>query len=350
MTSPSRTAQFAKVHRVLKKYYKPVLPNPERPVLEHLLFGCCLENAHYEKAEEAFAALVHTFFDLNEIRVTTVKELSEVLASLPDPPEAANRVKRVLQQVFETTYSFDLEELRKKSLGQAVEKLKKMTGVTPFCVNYVVQSALCGHAIPVDSGAMQIMTILDLVSEKDIESGAVPGLERAVAKNKGVEFGSLLHQFAADFVANPYSTNVQKTLLQIDPDAGERLPKRRPKGKPEEAASAAPAKGAPAKGTPAKGTPAKGSAAKSAHPAPAKGERPAKPAEAPADDKSKAVRKKKGGEAEAHPPAPAGEAPGETKAPAKKKPVPTKKAAEAEATEHLAKKSATAGLSKRKPR
>ena len=33
----------------------------------------------------------------------------------------------------------------------------------------------------------------------------MPGLERAIAKSKGVEFGSLLHQFGADFSANPYS-------------------------------------------------------------------------------------------------------------------------------------------------
>jgi endonuclease-3 len=328
MTSPSRTALFAKVHRVLKKYYKPVLPNPERPVLEHLLFSCCLENAHYEKAEEAFAALVHTFFDLNEIRVTTAKELSEVLAALPDPTEAANRVKRVLQQVFETTYSFDLEDLRKKGLGQAVEKLKKMSGVSPFCVNYVVQSALGGHAIPVDSGAMQIMSILELVSEKDIDSGTVPGMERAVAKTKGVEFGSLLHQFAADFVANPYVPSVQKILLQIDPDAGDRLPKRRSKGKPDGKPEPAAEGGRPAKG---------------AHAAAAKEERPTKTAEPSEDEKAKAGRKKKGAEAEARP-TPAADAP------AKKKAAPAKKHAEVEITAHLAKKSATAGLSKRKPR
>ena len=57
MASVSRTAQFAKVSKVLKKHYKPVLPDVQRPVLEHLLFSCCLENAHYQAAEEAFAAV-----------------------------------------------------------------------------------------------------------------------------------------------------------------------------------------------------------------------------------------------------------------------------------------------------
>ena len=55
----------------------------------------------------------------------------------------------------------------------------------------------------------------------------VPGLERAVAKSKGAEFGSLLHEFGADYSANPYSSAVRDMLLQINPDCASRLPKRR---------------------------------------------------------------------------------------------------------------------------
>jgi hypothetical protein len=80
MTAVSRTAQFAKVHKVLKKHCKSVAPGAGRSVIEHLLFACCLEDAHHDAAEEAFAALVHTFFDWNEVRVTSISELSEVMA------------------------------------------------------------------------------------------------------------------------------------------------------------------------------------------------------------------------------------------------------------------------------
>ena len=66
----------------------------DRSVLEHLMFACCLEDAGYEAAEEAFAALEHTFFDWNEVRVTSLSELSEVMARLPDPRVAGNRIKR----------------------------------------------------------------------------------------------------------------------------------------------------------------------------------------------------------------------------------------------------------------
>ncbi len=227
MTAVSRTAQFAKVHKVLKKHYKPASPGSGRSVIEHLLFACCLEDAHHDAAEESFAALVHTFFDWNEVRVTSISELSEVMACLPDPRAAANRIKRVLHAVFEATFNFDLEELKKKNLGPTITWLEKLDGSTPFVVSYAIQTALGGHAIPIDAGTMAMLRVLDLVSEKDAAAKVVPGLERAVAKSKGIEFGSLLHELGADYSANPYSAAIREILLQIDPECASRLPKRR---------------------------------------------------------------------------------------------------------------------------
>jgi endonuclease III len=274
MSAPSRSAQFAKLQKVLRKHYQPV-PPVERPVLDQLLFACCLENAHYDKAEEAFAALVHTFFDWNEIRVTTVKELAEVLSSLPDPFLAANRIKRILQNVFEASYNFDLEDLKKKNLGVAVERLQKMNGTTAFAVAYVVQAALGGHSIPADSGTLRALRVVQLVTDKDVQEESVPGLERAIPKNKGAEFGSLLHQLGADFAANPYSSALHKILLQINPDVEALLPKRRAK---EAKAAAVPAEPKP---TPSKPHEGKSQESKS---------HAAKPPEAKAHDKAPEVK------------------------------------------------------------
>jgi endonuclease-3 len=76
---------------------------------------------------------------------------------------------------------------------------------------------------------MNVMQILDLVKEKDVSEGIVPGMERAIPKNKGVEFGALLHQFAVEFAATPHKPELRKILLEIDPEASPRLPKRRSK-------------------------------------------------------------------------------------------------------------------------
>lgn len=270
MSSPSRAAQFTKLHKVLKKHYTPVEPDPNRPVLEQLLYACLLENAHYAAAEEANAALVHGFFDWNEIRVSTVRELAEAMRGLPDPPAAANRIKRVLQNVFEATYAFDLEELRKLNLGPAVERMRKIDGASEFAVSYVVQAALGGHSIPIDAGTARALHAVDLMSEQDLKKETVPGLERAIPKSKGTDFGSLLHQLGADYVADPYSSGLREILSQIDPIALERLPKRRQRKTAEPAAEAAP----PADKTPEKGKPSERKK-KSAEPAAAEAKTPA---------------------------------------------------------------------------
>ncbi len=335
MASVSRTAQFAKVFRVLEKqHYKPVKPNPERPVLEHLMLACCLENAHYDAAEEALAAVIETFFDFNEIRVTTVAELSEVMSGLPNPRAAANRLKRVLQGVFEATYAFDLEAWRKQNLGPTVKWLEKIDGATSFSIAYVVQSALGGHAIPVDRGVLRAMDVLALVSDKDFKAGVVPGLDRAVAKSKGIQFGSLLHQFGADFTANPFSPAVRKILLQIDPDCKPRLPKRRAAKQTRNEQTAEPAERAEAKTS----------------------DTTAKAGQTTAEDKSdsqsegKGRPRKKSAAAKEKPTPEAGKKPGST---GKKAAAAQEKAAVVSRTspaDPKQKKSTSEGLSKRKPR
>ena len=165
-----------------------------------------------------------------------MRELAEVMARLPDPPAAAGRLKRVLQHVFEDSYSFDLEDLRKKNLGPAIESLKKIDGSTTFSVVYVVQAVLGGHAIPLDAGSLEVMRILDLATDEDVANGVIPGLERTIAKSSGIEFASLLQQLGADFTENPFAPELREKLLEIDPEAKSRLPKtagqrrkRRPK-------------------------------------------------------------------------------------------------------------------------
>ncbi len=149
------------------------------------------------------------------------------MAALPDPRAAANRVKRVLHCIFEELYCFDLEDKRKKNLGPTVKWLEKMDGTSKFVVAYVVQAALGGHSIPLDAGTLAAFRVLDLATEKEAAAGEVSGLERAVSKSKGAEFGSLVHQLGADYLANPFSSQVREILLAIDPEAAKRFPQRR---------------------------------------------------------------------------------------------------------------------------
>src|SRR5262245_55401652 len=242
MTSSNRTAIISKIYKVLKKHYKPVAPPADRPALEHLLYGCLLENSRFDAADEAFAKLKELYFDWNEIRVTTVTELAEGMGGIPDASAAAQRVKRALQSIFEGSYSFDIETLKKQNLGKAEKDLEKVNGSTPFVRAYVTQNALGGHSIPVSKGAIDILYAVGAINDAEADKGQVPGLERAIPKNKGVEFGSLLQQLAADLVASPGSSKVKAILSEIDPDFKDRLAARQARLEAQAAADAAAAK------------------------------------------------------------------------------------------------------------
>ena len=94
MAAPNRATLIAKTHKVLKQQYEAVKPDSDRPLLQQMLFACCLENAPYSAAEKVYARLSQNFFDWNEVRVSTVTELAEVMKELPEPSTAANNLKK----------------------------------------------------------------------------------------------------------------------------------------------------------------------------------------------------------------------------------------------------------------
>jgi endonuclease-3 len=292
MATPNRAAIVNKLQKALKKHFKPIEPAP-RNLLEQAIFACCLENSHHAAAEEGFRTLSATYFDWNEVRVTTTKELAELLRGLGDAEGAAANVRRVLQTVFETTYSFDIDLFKKGGLGQALKRLEKIEGMTPFVLGYLTQNALGGHAIPIDRGTLDVLWMIGAITDAEHQKHQVPGLERLIPKAKGAEFASLLHQLGAEFVLNPHGTNLQKILLEIATDAKGRFPKRgskrppvadipalEPKKKPE-----------PPKPEPAK-VEAKSEKADAKTPAAAKKGAEVKPA-AKAEDKKTAATKSK---------------------------------------------------------
>ncbi|MCO6046754.1 hypothetical protein NG895_22890 [Aeoliella sp. ICT_H6.2] len=232
MTAQNRGTRITKLLGQIKKHYKPVGVTKDRTLIEHLIFACLLENSPHEAAEEAFERLKTEYFDWNEVRVSTKRELAETLKTLNDPETAAERLKRTLHSVFESVYVYDLEHLKKQNLGQATKTIEKYEGTSPFTVAFVTQNALGGHAIPANQGLLTAFLVFDIISQKEADGWHIPGLERAVPKSKGVEMATILHQLGVEVGKNPYGQTAKKALLAIDPDSKSRLPKK-PAPEPE---------------------------------------------------------------------------------------------------------------------
>ena len=225
MAPQSKSQLLHEVHALLAKRYKP---KPEKAsgrltVLEAVVYGICHEGTTREQANQALSRFKDGFFDWNEVRVSTLTEIQGTLAGLSDAEGRAHRIRRFLRQLFEKTYGFTLEALVKKPLK---ESLKVLADYEAFVSDYVeatvVQQALGGHAIPVDTPARRALERLG-IADHDMDTPALRVLlERAVPKNRGVEFGDLLEELAHDTCLDPQPDCPRCDLRKICPTASTR--------------------------------------------------------------------------------------------------------------------------------
>lgn len=173
-------------------------PDEALPVLEQFIFGLCRENATPEQARQAYHNLKSQFFDWNEVRVSTVRELEEALVGLADAEMRAQRLIAFLQEVFEETFAFDLEGLQKKGVKQAQKKLTSYTAATEYVGAWVAQRTLGGHAIPMDAPTLRCTQRLGLVETEDPEA-ARSALEHLVPKARNARFTDAVSNLAEEF-------------------------------------------------------------------------------------------------------------------------------------------------------
>ena len=57
-------------------------------------------------------------FDWNEVRVTAASEIAESMVGFVHPKRSASNLRRILHSVFESQYSFDLENFPETEPGQ----------------------------------------------------------------------------------------------------------------------------------------------------------------------------------------------------------------------------------------
>lgn len=170
------------------------------PVLEQFVFALCRENASPDQAEQAFNNLKTRFFDWNEVRVSSSREIEEALEGLSDAESRAGRLLSFLQEVFETTFSFDLEGLQKKGLKQAAKALTRYGAASDYVGAWVVQRSLGGHAVPLDAASLRCARRLGLVeADGDDVEAARASLEHAVPKSSGPAFTDALATLAERF-------------------------------------------------------------------------------------------------------------------------------------------------------
>jgi endonuclease-3 len=200
----NKQQQLTQAHAALKKKY--ALPagatDPsDRSVLEELIYAACREGTTHEDADRAYASLRKAFIDWNEVRVSTVQEVADVLRPLPQPGARAKRIIALLQAVFEERYSYDLSDILKKGLKDTARKLRfYKEGVNDFAVAWVIQRTLGGHAVPLDTPTLRVLGRLGVVEpgEPDSLEALRGSMEHVIPKARDAEFTELMSEHAKE--------------------------------------------------------------------------------------------------------------------------------------------------------
>jgi endonuclease-3 len=199
MATPTKAQFLSDVQTLLKKRYKPKAERAagRLSILEAVVYGICHEGMSREEAGRALSRFKDDYFDWNEVRVSTLDEIQQTLAGFPQAEERARRIRRFLRQLFEKTYGFNLDPLVKKPLKDALKTLQEYEAFSSdFVTATVIQQALGGHAIPIDADSKRALGRLGITEEDP--AALRSAIERAVPKNRGVEFLDLIEDLAHD--------------------------------------------------------------------------------------------------------------------------------------------------------
>lgn len=297
-TKASDKAQACKkLTSILQKEYGKAVPKFKEPVLETMLFAVCLEDNPWDAATKAFETLLKSYYDLNEIRVSSVSELERTLKDLKDADWKGLRIRSILRFVFESTYTFEYEKLAKLTVESAQKRLKKIEYLSPFVVNFTLQQILGSHVITLDTSMHRAAIHLGIVpADSDIHE-ATEFLKSGVKKSESFAFTTVLRKFATDAkfaerITDDYEEEGEFDVLKVEQRLAVLKAPRKRKKKP--VVKKAPAKKAAAKKkTDTKKSAAKKSPAASKKTASTKTAKKAAPKKKAAPAKKKAATKKK---------------------------------------------------------
>ncbi|MCK6484760.1 MAG: hypothetical protein HUU27_06445 [Phycisphaerae bacterium] len=141
---------------------------PNTDVTGHIILSQLMRFAPDGPAAAGFRRIREATVDVNELRVTTIAELIDMVGSdFPQARVAAEAVLRALNAVFNRCHHLDLAFLQNMGKREAREWLDSLDGMTPFSAAVVVMRALGHHAVPIDD-----VTLEWLRSEKLIDPTA----------------------------------------------------------------------------------------------------------------------------------------------------------------------------------
>ena len=193
--SKEYATRLQKLYRGLKRAHPKVEEVTYDDPIEALVYGVVSERISEASTQKAMKGFRTTFVDWNDLRVSRVEEILDVLEEdSPASRAAASSLITALRAIFDEYHALSLQPLKKVGKRPAKQTLETLDGVGHFVVCYCMLTSLQGHAVPLTETMAAYLKDNEVV-DPEADAADIEGfLTRQVAAKNAYEFYSLLRR------------------------------------------------------------------------------------------------------------------------------------------------------------
>lgn len=193
--SKEYSKKIRELYRSLKAKHPKVKKVTYDEPADAVVYAIVAENMNGSATESAIKRFADYFIDLNDLRVSQVEEILEVLGEdTQATKDIASNLIKVLKAIFDGYNSVSLESLKKIGKRPARQALEKMDGISRFVVNYCMLASLQSHAIPLTKRMIEYLRNNQL-ADPDADEQQIEGfLAKQISAENAYEFYVLLRR------------------------------------------------------------------------------------------------------------------------------------------------------------
>lgn len=183
------------LNRSLSHKHTKVQEATHDEVVDCIIYALINAELNEKATEAAMTRFKEHFIDWNDLRVSRVEEIVDVLGKdTPATKDIALAIVKVLRAIFDTYHKVNLEALKKIGKRPARQALEKIEGLSRYAVDYCMLVALKGHAIPLTNKMLNYLRDRELV-DPDADEHQIEGfLVKQIPAKNGYNFFALLRQ------------------------------------------------------------------------------------------------------------------------------------------------------------
>lgn len=133
--------------------------------LQVLIEGVLQADSSPKSAARAYASLQKEYVDFNELRVSPIKDLVDIIGrDYPGARRKAEMLVKALNRVFDRTYALSMDYMAKMPKRDLARHLLEDLGLNHYAAAVVIL-AFGGHAVPVDTALVESLELEKLIPE-----------------------------------------------------------------------------------------------------------------------------------------------------------------------------------------